>query len=119
LSLNGVRRPADPSAQFDGPISLALDEDGNAYVGDRYNHVVRAITAEGTITTIAGRIDADDEQPNDPSEREPRHLNLPQISSLDYSDCRLFVPTDLEGARGDLTVLTKNGAAKPATRRRP
>jgi hypothetical protein len=110
---------SDPSAQFDGPISLALDEDGNAYVGDRYNHVVRAITAEGTITTIAGRSDANDEESNDPSVSDPRHLNLPQISSLDYSDGRLFVPTDLDGAGRDLAVLTKNGAAQPATRRRP
>ena len=98
----------DPGARFDGPISLALDEAGNAYVGDRFNHVVRMIDrASGLISTIAGRADARDELANDPAERDPLRLNLPAISSLDYANGRLFVPTDLAGGRGDLTVLTR------------
>lgn len=100
---------SDPTARFDGPISLSLDEAGNAYVGDRFNHVVRMIDADtGIIDTIAGRPVADDERPNDPEERDPRRLNLPQISSLDYADGRLFIPTDLAGGRGDLAVLRKS-----------
>lgn len=99
----------DPAAKFDGPISLALDEAGNAYIGDRHNHVVRMIErANGTITTIAGRPTADDDLPNDPRESDPLRLNLPQISSLDYWDGRLFVPTDLRGeVGGDLVVLRR------------
>ncbi len=46
---------SDPSARFDGPISLSLDEEGNIFVGDRQNHVVRMIHKKsGIITTIAG-----------------------------------------------------------------
>ncbi|MEW6224731.1 MAG: hypothetical protein AB1627_08870 [Chloroflexota bacterium] len=97
---------SDPTAKFDGPFSLSLDEVGNAYVGDRYNHVVRMIAADtGMITTIAGRRAADNERANDPGERDPMRLNLPQISSMDYSGGRLFVPTDLDGGHGDLVVL--------------
>ena len=97
---------SDPTARFDGPISLSLDEAGNAYVGDRFNHVVRMIEREtGRISTIAGQADADDERPNDPAERDPLQLNLPQISSMDYHAGRLFVPTDLSADRGDLAVL--------------
>ena len=100
---------SDPTARFDGPISLALDEAGNAYVGDRQNHVVRMIEASsGTIHTIAGRPDAADERLNDVQEREPAALNLPQISSLDYAAGRLFVPTDLGDVRGDLVVLRRH-----------
>ncbi len=100
---------SDPTARFDGPISLSLDELGNAYVGDRFNHVVRMIDGgTGTITTIAGTATADDERPNDPLERDPRRLNLPQISSMDYHGGRLFVPTDLNADQGDLIVLRKS-----------
>ena len=97
---------SDPTAKFDGPFSLSLDEVGNAYVGDRYNHVVRMIAADtGTISTVAGRRAADHDRPNDPAERDPLRLNLPQISSMDYFGGRLFVPTDLDGGHGDLVVL--------------
>jgi hypothetical protein len=87
---------SDPTAPFDGPISLSLDEAGNAYVGDRFNHVVRMIEWDsGIIRTIAGRADAAVGSVNDLSERDPLHLNLPMISSMDYGRGRLFVPTDL------------------------
>lgn len=97
---------SDPTARYDGPISLALDEAGNAFVGDRRNHVVRAIEhATGVITTIAGRPEADDVRRNDPGEVDPLGLNLPQISSMDYFDGRLLVPTDLDDGSGELAVL--------------
>ena len=97
----------DPTAQFDGPISLSLDEAGNVYIGDRFNHVVRMIERDtGIITTIAGR-PIDDLRANDPAERDALRLNLPRISSMDYSRGRLFVPTDLAGESGDLVVLRK------------
>jgi len=96
----------DPTARYDGPISLALDEVGHAFVGDRFNHVVRMIELRtGLITTIAGRPAADDARPNDPGETDPLRLNLPQISSMDYRDGRLLVPTDLGDEGGDLAVL--------------
>jgi hypothetical protein len=96
----------DPAARFSGPISLSLDEVGKVYVGDRFNHVVRMIdAASGIISTIAGRPTADDDRPNDAGVQDPRQLNLPQISSMDYYGGRLFVPTDLNGERGDLAVL--------------
>lgn len=99
----------DASARFDGPISLSLDENGNAFVGDRFNHVVRMIDwKRNVVTTIAGRADADGEHPNPVTERDPMRLNLPQISSMDYDRGRLFVPTDLEPDGGDLAVLRRD-----------
>lgn len=104
-----ARFGGDPTARFDGPYSLSVDETGNAFVGDRFNGVVRMIErATGTIATIAGRPDADDEVANDPSERDPWRLNLPRISSMDYHAGRLYVPTDLSGDRGDLAVLVRS-----------
>ncbi|MGZ4282341.1 MAG: hypothetical protein ACXVEM_08060, partial [Gaiellaceae bacterium] len=97
---------SDPTAAFDGPISLALDEAGNAYVGDRFNHVVRMIEWKtGIISTVAGSADATAESGNNPAERDPLRLNLPKISSMDYDSGRLFIPTDLAGDSGDLAIL--------------
>ena len=105
---------SDPTARFDGPISLAVDEVGNLYVGDRHNHVLRRIdAATGLIDTIAGRPDFDGQRRNDPDERDPTKVNLPMISSLDFAGGRIFLPTDLEGDRGDLVVLRPTPADVP------
>lgn len=100
---------SDPAAMFDGPISLSLDEAGNAYLGDRFNYVVRQIDrTSGIVSTIAGRPDATPEAGNDPGERDPKRLNLPLISSMDYHQGRLFVPTDLADGSGDLAILARS-----------
>jgi len=100
---------SDPAAMFNGPISLSLDEAGNAYIGDRFNHVVREIDrASGNISTIAGRPGAALEAGNDSGECDPLRLNLPLISSMDYHGGRLFVPTDLADGSGDLAILSRS-----------
>jgi hypothetical protein len=99
-------------ALFDGPISLSLDEEGNIFVGDRMNHVVRMIHRKsGIIDTIAGKQDSVKGTRNNPEEKDPFKLNLPEISSMDYYDGKLYVPTDLSPNDGDLAVLrrTKKG----------
>ena len=102
---------SDPEARFDGPISLSLDEIGNMYIGDRFNHVVRMIdVGSNTISTIAGDAGSASETPNSPDERRPLALRLPKISSMDYFDGRLFVPTDIDEGSGDLIVLRKTDA---------
>ncbi len=99
---------SDPSASFDGPISLSLDEEGNIYVGDRVNHVVRMIRRKtNTITTIAGNHHSTKGKNNKPTEKDPLKLNLPEISSMDYWNRRLFVPTDLTPEEGELAILRK------------
>jgi hypothetical protein len=80
---------SDPAARFDGPISLAVDESGAAYVGDRWNHVVKVVEPDGRVDTIPD-------------------LSLPAISSMDYHAGELFVPTDLADGSGDLVVLRRD-----------
>jgi len=84
---------SDPREHFDGPFSLSLDEEGNIFVGDTYNHVVRMVDhATGRIATIAGHHPAEPGKRNDPLETDPLKLNLPKICSMDYYGGCLFVP---------------------------
>jgi hypothetical protein len=41
-------------ALFSGPIGIAADSVGNAYVADTNNHTIRKITPAGVVSTLAG-----------------------------------------------------------------
>lgn len=43
------------AARFDQPSGIATDTSGNIYVADSSNDVIREITPDGTVSTIAGR----------------------------------------------------------------
>ena len=42
------------SAQFHYPVGITMAPDGNLYVTDFYNHLIRKITTGGNVTTFAG-----------------------------------------------------------------
>jgi sugar lactone lactonase YvrE len=42
------------AAQFNGPIGVAVDGEGNIIIADEGNHRVRKITPDGTVSTLAG-----------------------------------------------------------------
>ncbi len=97
---------SDPTARFDGPISLSLDEVGNIFVGDRQNHVVRMVDKKSNmVETIAGNRNSVKGKINSLETVDPLGLNLPEISSMDYYGGYLFVPTDMTPEEGDLAVL--------------
>jgi sugar lactone lactonase YvrE len=43
------------SASFFNPQAIAVDKDGNVYVADTHNNLIRKITPDGIVTTIAGQ----------------------------------------------------------------
>jgi sugar lactone lactonase YvrE len=49
-SKDGVGR----KAQFFAPAGICLSPNGNLYVADTYNHTIRQVMMDGTVTTIAG-----------------------------------------------------------------
>lgn len=42
------------NARFNGPLGAAIDQAGNVYVADTYNHTIRKVTSGGVVTTFAG-----------------------------------------------------------------
>jgi sugar lactone lactonase YvrE len=110
---------SNPEARFDGPISLSLDEEGNIFVGDRMNHVVRMVHRKlDIVKTIAGNPNCAKGMTNNPEEKDPLKLNLPEISSMDYFNGQLFVPTDLSPEAGDLAVLRRQGTGQARAKKK-
>ena len=46
-----------PAASFNRPQGVAVDNAGNVYVADTYNHTIRKVTPEGAVSTLAGTAD--------------------------------------------------------------
>ena len=53
IGFNGDGKPAI-SAQIDGPTGIALDSNGNLFVGDFNGYRIRKVDINGTITTAVG-----------------------------------------------------------------
>lgn len=81
----GVRETIDgrgSEAAFSGPTSVAVAPDGTIYAADSIGHVVRRITPEGEVTTLAG-------MPNTPGTADGKgqaaRFNLVAGVAVDYA----------------------------------
>jgi hypothetical protein len=52
----GFRDGPAMQALYRNPVGTAVDAVGNVFVADTYNHVIRRISAAGTVTTVAGNV---------------------------------------------------------------
>jgi sugar lactone lactonase YvrE len=48
------------AASFFNPVALTVDKKGNVYVADKQNNLIRKISPDGTVITIAGRWEKDE-----------------------------------------------------------
>ncbi len=52
--ISGSTNGNGTAASFNNPGGLAIDDNGNLYVADRDNHMIRKISSTGLVTTLAG-----------------------------------------------------------------
>ena len=50
----GLLNGTGQNTEFNQPSGIAVDKNGNVYIADRSNHVIRKITSAGEVTTFAG-----------------------------------------------------------------
>lgn len=51
------------AASFFNPVAITADKNGNVYVADTHNSLIRKISSDRTVTTLAGRPVAKDKRP--------------------------------------------------------
>ncbi|RKT19090.1 NHL repeat-containing protein [Streptomyces sp. 1114.5] len=93
-SFSGDNGPAN-KAQLNQPRGLAADRAGTLYIADAANQRIRKITADGTITTIAGTGSAASTGDNGPANKA--QLNYPLAVTVDSTGI-LYV-SDYNGHR--------------------
>jgi|GEM_PF-1625661 len=52
--LRGADDGASNLARFNSPTAIAADLAGNLYIADQFNHSIRKVSTNGTVSTIAG-----------------------------------------------------------------
>ena len=112
---NGDRGKTDgkgSSASFYLPAGLALDGNGNLYVCDSYNNMIRKITPDGTVTTIAGRSKkgSKDGKGSTASFWHPNSLTVDKNGNVYVAD---MGNNKIRKITPDGTVTTFTGADKP------
>lgn len=99
------------AAHFNGATAVAVDKDGNVFVADTHNGVVRKITPDGTVTTVTKPAT---------SPASEIHLSSPRAIALDDKGT-LYVADEEQGivckvaADGKLTLVAGNPAATTAS----
>ena len=81
---SGDGGPATES-QIKGPFGVLKGPDGALYICDTYNHVIRRVAPNGTITTVAGQCGQPGDQ-GDGSHPQKALLSRPYGIELDPDD---------------------------------
>jgi DNA-binding beta-propeller fold protein YncE len=90
------------SAEFNEPIAVVTDRQGNIYVADRNNHRIRRITPDGTVKTLAGSSESGFVDGHSSLAR----FNQPYGVALDDAEITLYVADYLNHAIRKIDLLS-------------
>jgi sugar lactone lactonase YvrE len=111
------------SAQLDNPTGIAVDDTGNIYVADCFNHRIRKIDTLGIITTIAGTgtfgFSGDGGLATQAKLNRPNKLVIDHLGNIYVSDCnnhriRKIAPTGIITTIAGVGSGTYGGDGGPA-----
>ncbi|MGH9663776.1 MAG: hypothetical protein ACRD9L_05075 [Bryobacteraceae bacterium] len=102
-------------AKLDFPLGLAMDRSGNLYIADTYNNVIREVTADGRIGTIAGHGNPGDGGDGGPAAQAllsyPRGVALDSAGNLYIADT---LNHRIRKVTTDGTIATVAGRGTPS-----
>lgn len=78
-----------PAARFTNPHGIVADANGNLYIADTDNHIIRKVTPTGVVTTVAGLAgvaDVTDGNATDARFNSPSGIALDQAGNIYVSD---------------------------------
>ena len=97
-----TREAAALGVSLNNPQGIALDREGNLYIADTYNHVVRKVDRQGAVTTFAG---TEAGLAGDKGPANKAQLNLPQAVAVGR-DGSVYIS---DGANSRIRRVTPDG----------
>ena len=108
--LTGSTDGTGGSARFNEPHGLTADKNGNIYIADRINNLIRKITPSGTVSTFAGTgaIGATDGPALTASFNEPWDIACDTLGNFYIADTKNYKIRKID-ASGNVTTLAGTG----------
>jgi streptogramin lyase len=111
---SGDRGPAS-RAQINNPYGIAIGPDGALYICDTDNHVVRKVSRDGTIATVAGNgkrgYSGDGQKATEASLNEPYELRFDRQGNLYVVERMNHVVRFVDTRTGLIRTVAGNGKA--------
>lgn len=86
-STQGYLDSNSTTAQFNVPLGLAADSNGNIYVADYYNHKIRKVAPNGVVSTVAGSTQGyADGEASVAQFNHPNYIAIDNVGNLFVSD---------------------------------
>ncbi len=102
------------TAKLSEPADVKVDKEGNLYIADTHNHVIRKVDTKGIITTIAGNgkngYGGDGKYATAAKLNEPTGIALDNRGNLYIADFKNNRIRQLNQKTGIITTIAGNGA---------
>jgi sugar lactone lactonase YvrE len=103
------------SAQLNDPEGIAVDGVGDLFIADTFNHAIREVSPDGTISTVVNSAGADGSAPAPGGETNgpatASKLNGPSAVAVDNSTSTLYIADTRNNKAAAVTGLAQSGSA--------